>query len=46
VDEKNEYYNKKLNFLNPTNFKLLSQIQGNLFSNCDFLKFIISVRGG
>jgi len=27
---------KKPNFLNPTNFKLLSQIQGNLINNCDF----------
>jgi hypothetical protein len=36
--KKNEYYNKNLNFLNPTNFKLLTQMQGNLNNNCDFFK--------
>ena len=46
VCEKNEYYNKKPNFLHTTNFELLSQIQGNFINNCDFLKFIIYVRGG
>jgi hypothetical protein len=32
--------------LRSTNWKLLSRILGNSINNCDFLKFIISVRGG
>jgi hypothetical protein len=30
--------------LSPTNFKLLSQVQGNLIIVVSFFKFIISIR--
>ena len=37
---------KIFEFLRPTSFKFCRQIKGNLIHNCDFLKFVISVRGG
>jgi hypothetical protein len=37
---------KKSYFMDSTNFKLHSRIYGNLINNCEFSKFVISVRGG
>jgi len=35
---------EKFDFLRPTNFQLMIQIQGNSVTDSDFLQFIISVR--
>jgi len=37
---------EKLYFQHFTYFKLLRRIQGNPINSCDFLKSLISVRGG
>jgi len=36
----------KFNFLHSKNVKFVSLIKGNSISDYDFLKFIISIRGG
>jgi hypothetical protein len=36
----------KFNFLHSTNVKFVSPIKGNSVKDYDFLKFIISIRGG
>jgi hypothetical protein len=38
--------NEKFCFSGIKNFKLMSQLKANSMNGCDFLKIVISVRGG
>jgi hypothetical protein len=43
---RSECFQRKVSDLLRSTNCILSQIKGNSVNNCDFLKFIISVRGG
>jgi len=38
--------NETFSFSGIKNFKLMSQLKANSINGCDFLKIMISVRGG